>query len=1219
MKKTFIKKGVFTCIATIFGIVSSLAQTITTGLVTPTTVCAGSDISVAFTTTGTFASGTVFTVQLSNAAGTFGSPATLGTGTATPINVTIPSATAAGAAYKVRVISVTPAVTGSASAALKVNAVPGPPTGTDDVVYTKGAVAEVLDATGTNLKWYKDATGGTELETVPTPQTTTVGTTSYYVTQTIATCESERAKIDVIVNCPTVAAPTATNKTYTVGDDADPLTATPTTGLHWYKQATGGTGETTAPTPETTAAGTTSYWVSRIVDGCESARTKIDVVVSCAPPAKPTVTNKTYTVGETATVLTATGVTGATFKWYETLGGTTPLASAPTPSTTAVGSRSYFVTQTVGGCESAKTELIVTVNACVAPAKPTVVSPVNYFVGDAAIALKATASSGGTLNWYGTNETGGTRSGTAPTPSTTSDGETSYYVSQTIGVCESPRAKIDVVVTCKVIPKPTVGVIAAVCLDANVPATVLSNAVTPKTGLLWYKNETGGVGSATVPTPDTETAGTKTYYVSQTVSGCESARQAVSIVVKATAAPVVTAPDPYCQNVKATALTATGTALKWYTVATGGASFATAPTPQTTTAGTTSYYVSQTVTGCESPRAKIDVVVNPIPAAVTLTNEVLCQERENENYSFPVKATTGNTLNWYTAATGGTPSKTAPSINLKTAATSTFYVTQVTAKGCESSERVSQKIRVKPLPALPGVDKPLIEYCQFLPAQPLTATPLATATLNWYGTDATGGTSSAVAPVPSTETGGTTSFYVAQTLEGCIGDRAKIDVKINTTPKPATTTYLAYCQNEVAPVLDATGTILKWYREANGVDWQGVPFTPFTEKVQDYSFYVTQTGTNGCESPKEEIKIHIKSLPSATISGNSNIDLGQTATISLKFTGDGPWGYVLSNGITDTTEQETQPVQVKPAVTTTYRVTEVSNACGKGLPIGSAVVTVKVPTISSGNPSVAEVCAGKTFTLPFQQSGDFPPGNTFKVQISPENVDGKFYTINSVATANQVTATFPDTTTGGSYFVRVISSGTDPDYTIKGSVSAITITASPLPIGTITGAQTILVGESATLKVEFIGKSPWTFTLANGTKDSLITAAISPYSFEISPQTTTIYTVKQAENGCGIGKGAGSARVQVDPILGIEPSTPSNWVKVYPTLIEETQCTIELNIPVSPKEATIELIDMNGRSRSVKQIRQKTTQFNLSGYPSGLYLIKVKNGNLSAVQRILKP
>ena len=82
----------------------------------------------------------------------------------------------------------------------------------------------------------------------------------------------------------------------------------------------------------------------------------------------------------------------------------------------------------------------------IATAPPTVTSPVYLCQNTTAVPLNATASAGATLNWYGTNITGGTASSTAPTPSTTTVGTTSYYVSQTIGGAESTRAKIDVIV-----------------------------------------------------------------------------------------------------------------------------------------------------------------------------------------------------------------------------------------------------------------------------------------------------------------------------------------------------------------------------------------------------------------------------------------------------------------------------------------------------------------------------------------------------------------------------------------------------------------------------------------------------------------------------------------------------------------------------------------------------------------------------------------------------
>lgn len=88
-------------------------------------------------------------------------------------------------------------------------------------------------------------------------------------------------------------------------------------------------------------------------------------------------------------------------------------------------------------------------------------------------------------------------------------------------------------------------------------------------------------------------------------------------------APTVTSPVPYCINSTASPLTATGTNLLWYTTAAGGTGSSTAPTPSTAIAGTTSYYVSQN-TGCEGPRAQIDVVVHSLPTASATKTDISC-------------------------------------------------------------------------------------------------------------------------------------------------------------------------------------------------------------------------------------------------------------------------------------------------------------------------------------------------------------------------------------------------------------------------------------------------------------------------------------------------------------------------------------------------------------------------------------------------------------------
>ena len=387
-----------------------------------------------------------------------------------------------------------------------------------------------------------------------------------------------------------------------------------------------------------------------------------------------------YCVGETASPLTATG---SNLLWYTTATGGTGSPNPPTPSTTAAGTQTFYVTQTIE-CESQRAAIVVNVTATT-PA-PAVTTPVNLCQGTTASPLAATGTS---LLWY-TSATGGTGSTTAPTPSTTSAGTVTYYVSQTLSCGEGPRAAI--VVNVNAIPAPpTVSNPAPVCQGSTATALTATGS-----NLLWYTAATGGTGSATAPTPSTVNAGNTSFFVSQTVNGCESPRATITVTVNSTpAAPGVSNPAPLCQNATASALTATGANLLWYAAATGGTGSTTAPTPSTATAGTTSFFVSQTVNGCESPRATITVTVTALPTAPTVSSPVVyCQNAP----TVPLTAS-GSGLEWFTVPTGGTPSSVAPTPSSASSGSTTFYVAQT--NGCGASSRAAIVVNITPTPGLP--------------------------------------------------------------------------------------------------------------------------------------------------------------------------------------------------------------------------------------------------------------------------------------------------------------------------------------------------------------------------------------------------------------------------------------------------------------------------------------------------------------------------------------
>ena len=71
----------------------------------------GATVSVPYSTTGTFNSGSVFTAQL-GATSAFSTPTSIGTG-ASPITATIPAGTASGTTYRIRVVASSPATNGT--------------------------------------------------------------------------------------------------------------------------------------------------------------------------------------------------------------------------------------------------------------------------------------------------------------------------------------------------------------------------------------------------------------------------------------------------------------------------------------------------------------------------------------------------------------------------------------------------------------------------------------------------------------------------------------------------------------------------------------------------------------------------------------------------------------------------------------------------------------------------------------------------------------------------------------------------------------------------------------------------------------------------------------------------------------------------------------------------------------------------------------------------
>ncbi|NJM79010.1 MAG: LamG domain-containing protein [Flavobacterium sp.] len=150
--------------------------------------------------------------------------------------------------------------------------------------------------------------------------------------------ESDKTEVQIdIFDAPQVTSPVA----YQINATASQLTAiSDGTGLLWYTSQTGGMGEITAPTPDTSSLGSTYYWVSSTNDGgCESInRAPIEVVVTPPPPA-----NDECVGGIALTVGTSQTSNAVSVN----LGGATDSSSAPQPDCNGYEGGDVWYTATV--------------------------------------------------------------------------------------------------------------------------------------------------------------------------------------------------------------------------------------------------------------------------------------------------------------------------------------------------------------------------------------------------------------------------------------------------------------------------------------------------------------------------------------------------------------------------------------------------------------------------------------------------------------------------------------------------------------------------------------------------------------------------------------------------------------------------------------------------------------------------------------------------------
>ena len=398
--------------------------------------------------------------------------------------------------------------------------------------------------------------------------------------------------------------------------------------------------------------------------GCS---TSVDYTINVADVGTPIVQGQTFCDVTPVTDVVVTGHQGATLVFYDD-------ATTTTPITTISQTGTYYVEAVLGSCKSAR----IPFTATITPLDLPTASFTQVICGAGTIAdLTATGISGSQINWYDS------ATSTTALPSTHPlVDNTTYYAAQQLGNCESGRIAVLVSINTTALPALTAQTI-TVCGDLTYGSIDLNQISGSE--LVWYPSAT-----SQTPIPNTDAIVSGTYYVSQKLNSCESARVPITISSAQSTVPAPTASIQYiCGSGTVSQLSANilpNAIALWYSDATS-----TTPLQPTDILVNGTYYLAQQEGNCISP--KIPVAVRVTNTAVpSVTPFILCEGSTVADLDLPEP--TGISYKWFINSTSTTELPLTDILN-----SGYYFVVQV-ENGCESA-RTQVQVTINSRPESP--------------------------------------------------------------------------------------------------------------------------------------------------------------------------------------------------------------------------------------------------------------------------------------------------------------------------------------------------------------------------------------------------------------------------------------------------------------------------------------------------------------------------------------
>ena len=643
---------------------------------------------------------------------------------------------------------------------------------------------------------------------------------------------------------------------------------------------------------------------------------------------------------------TFTANNGTQYQWYGPNNPNTVIVGATnasyTPTVTAAGAYIYYVSNTVGTCESAKVSTTLTINAL----------PTPNLTGDTSFCDGATGSldAGSGYDAYAWSVAGSNQS-----INITQGGNYSVTVTDQNGC----TATDNINVTLNANPTPNITGPLTFCTGFN---TTL-NAGAGFANYNW--SPAGSAQTLLVNQPGI-------YAVTVTDNNGCVGTDAVTVNENTSLSPNIDGNLSFCVNANTT-----------LDAGAGYNTYAWSPTGNTqtinaTTAGTYTVTVSD-VNGCTGTDA-VTLNTNPLPVPTVSgsnfcagTSTLLLAQAGFTNYAWQ----NGDATQTTTVTAGGTYTLTVTDFN-----------------GCIGTNTVTVNEIALPTPNISGT----LTFCEGA-----STTIDAGAGYNSYTWEPSGGTQTITVNAVGTYT------VTVTDANGCQGSD---DVTVSTTPNPTPTISgaLSFCEGFNTTLTAAAGF--------TAYNWSTSSQTQTITLTDGGNYAVTVTDANGCQGSTNAIVVENTNLTPEII-GNLQFCQGDN---SLLDAGSGYATYTWSP------TGNTQTINVTQSGTYVVTVTDISGCSGS-----DAVTVIVNPNPTPNISGTLSFCEGNTSTLnagagftAYQWS---PTGTSQSITVDSTNV----YAV-TVTDTNGCTAT-----------------------------DAVTVQVNPIPIPDITGALSFCEGFSTTL------------------------------------------------------------------------------------------------------------------------------------------------------------